>query len=362
MAAFNVWIENRTPFAVATMVQVDAEGQEIMVAMFSASFEAADAGAPFWPAAEQLPVALSDEPFGDPAASSIRYEADIAPVKPVAEVIVNGTAYAPNSKPVREMQVGLRIGVMRKTLQVAGDRIYDAGSYSTPHPFRTMSLVYERAYGGTTEDGRVEIRNPVGVGFHHARSADPAVKTHAPNITYPGEPYLSPSDRPKPAGFGAIGRGWQPRIRYAGTYDQAWTDTQWPLPPKDFNPQHYLCTPPDQHLPQILGGEDVTLIGLTPESRWEFRLPSVTAPVRLIFDDRIEDAAFRADTVVIEPDLRRVTLKARLAVLTRRNAPALREIVFGHVTPMFLTAARKGKEYTGIGGDGTLLNQPVWRP
>ena len=142
--------------------------------MFSASFEAPEQSAELRPADEQLPVTFGDVPFGDPALSSNRYEADIVAEKPAAEVIVNGTAYAPNGKPVREMQVGLGIGSVRKVLNVAGDRIYDAGNYSAPHPFRTMPVVYERAFGGTTADGRMDPRNPVGVGFHHARSADPA--------------------------------------------------------------------------------------------------------------------------------------------------------------------------------------------
>ncbi|MGX9572520.1 DUF2169 family type VI secretion system accessory protein [Mesorhizobium sp. f-mel] len=344
-------------------MQLDAEGQEVLVIMLSASFESPEQNGSLRPADEQLLVTLGDVPFGDPAHSSNRYEADIAPVKPAAEVIVNGTAYAPKGKPVREMQVGLSIGNVRKVLNVAGDRIYDSGSYSTPHPFWAMPVVYERAYGGTAPDGKVEQRNPVGVGFHHAASADPTVRTQAPNITYPGEPYLSPSDRPAPGGFGVLGRGWQPRIAYAGTYDQAWVDTQWPLPPKDFDPRHHLCTPADQHLPRLSGGEEVSLIGLTPTGHWGFRLPQITAPVRLIYDDRVEERAFAPDTVIIEPDFWRVTLKARLSLVTRRNVPALREIVFGHVSPVLLTARRKRKAYFNpLGGDGTLRNQPAWQP
>jgi len=361
--AFDVWLENRTPFAAATHVQLNADGQEVLVAMLSASFESPESNGALRPAAEHLPVTFGDVPFGDPSLSSNRYEADIAPVKPAAEVIVNATAHAPNGKPVREMQVGLSIGNVRKVLNVAGDRIYDAGSYSAPHPFRTMPIVYERAYGGTTQDGRAEPRNPVGVGFHHAASADPAVRTQAPNITYPGEPVLSPADRPRPAGFAALGRGWQPRLGFAGTYDQNWVDTQWPLPPKDFDPRHHLCAPADQQLPRLAGGEDVSLVGLTPTGRWSFRLPRIPAPVRLIYDDRVVVHAFAPDTVIIEPDLWRVTLKARLSFVTRRNAPALREIVFGHVTPALLLARRKRKEYLSpLGGDGTLRDQPVWQP
>ncbi|MDX8467175.1 DUF2169 domain-containing protein [Mesorhizobium sp. VK23B] len=361
--AFNVWLENRTPFASATHVQANADGQEVFLAMFSASFEAREQGAELKPADEQLPVALGDVPFGDPALSSNRYEADIVAEKPTAEVIVNGTAHSPKGNPVREMQVGLRIGGVQKVLNVLGDRIFDAGSYSAPHPFRIMPIVYERAYGGTTPDGKVERRNPVGVGFHHAPSADPGVKTQAPNVTYPGEPFLSPADRPRPAGFGALGRSWQPRIGYAGTYDQAWIDTQWPLPPKDFDSRYNLCAPADQQMPQFNGREDVSLVGLTPTGRWDFRLPRVVAPLRLIFDDRVEERAFRADTVIIEPDLWRVTLKARLSLVTRRNAPALREIVFGHVSPVLLSALRKRKTYLNpLGSDGTLHHRPVWQP
>ena len=95
--AFDVWLENRTPFAAATHVQADADGQEVLVVMLSASFEAQKDGG-LAPAAEQVPVAFADVPFGDPARSSIRYEADIAPVKPAVEIVVNGTAHAPGGQ------------------------------------------------------------------------------------------------------------------------------------------------------------------------------------------------------------------------------------------------------------------------
>ena len=58
-----------------------------------------------------------------------------------------------------------------------------------------------------------------------------------------------------------------------------------------------------------------------------------------------------------------MTLKARLAFVTRRNAPALREIAFGHVSPVWLNARRKGKAYLSpLGGDGTLRDRPEWPP
>ena len=360
--AFDVWLENRTPFAAATHVQADADGQEVLVVMLSASFEGQRDGG-LAPAGEQAPVAFADVPWGDPALSSTRYEADIAPYKPGVEVIVNGTAHAPGGRAAAEVQVGLKVGGIRKVLTVTGDRARAAGGYSAPQPFERMPIAWERAFGGTPPDGQAEMRNPVGIGYRGALSADPAVRSEAPNVTYAGEPANGPSDRPAPAGFGAVGRGWKPRIGFAGTYDQAWIDSQWPLPPRDFDPRHHLCAPADQQLPALAPGATVSLVNLTPDGRWDFRLPRIAAPLRLVFDDRVEDTAFAPDTVLIEPDLRRVTLKARLAFVTPRNVPKLREIVFGHVSPVWLNARRKRKAYLNpLGGDGTLRELQTWLP
>ncbi|WP_214472651.1 DUF2169 domain-containing protein [Mesorhizobium sp. dw_380] len=358
---FAVWIENRTPFVAGTFVQANADGNEVFLAVFSASFDMPGDATQFQPAVEQLPVSFGDVPFGDPACSSTRYEGEIAWTKPGIDIILNGQAYAPREGRVQEMQVGLKVASIRKVLNVTGDRLYDAGSYSQPHPFARMPIIYERAYGGTDDSGRTDPRNPLGVGFHHARSADRAVKTHAPNVTYASEPFRSPSDQPRPAGFGVIGRGWHPRLPLAGTYDQAWIDNQWPLPPRNFDPRHNLCAPADQQLQRLNEGEEVSVIGMTPDGRWDFRIPRVVAPIRLLYDNRAEDHPFHIDTVVIEPDLRRVTLKSRLSMVTRRNTPVLREIVFGHVTPAFLLARRKRKAYLSPrGDDGLIAARATW--
>lgn len=359
---FAIPLDNRTPFSAMTNVQLNADGQEVLIIMFSASFQLSEATGELEPAANPLLVTLGDVAVGAPGRSSIRYDSDVCASKPGVDVVVNGTAYAPKRKPVREMQVGLQIGAIRKVLHVMGDRLYDAGGYSAPHPFDRMPLVYERAYGGTTEDGRVDPRNPVGIGYRHASSADPAVRSQAPNITYPDEPHLSPSDRPRPAGFGVVSRAWQPRVAHAGTYDQAWRDTQWPLPAKDFDDRHNLCAPPDQQTQRLTGGENVTLVGMTPSGRLEFRVPTVTAPIRLVFDDRIDEHAFKPDALIIEPDLSRVTLKARLSIVPKRTGPAIRSVLFGHATPALVLAHRKRKPYlASLGGDGTVQGVSSWR-
>ncbi|NJM82358.1 MAG: DUF2169 domain-containing protein [Tabrizicola sp.] len=299
--------------------------------------------------------------MGDPALSSTRYEADIAPGKPLPEVIVNGTAHAPGDAPAEAVMVGLQIAEIRKVLQVTGDRVQHLGGFSQPNAFRTMPLIWERAWGGTAANGATEARNPVGIGHDGARSADPAAQSDAANLTRPDQVLRAPGDRAEPAGFGSLGRGWQPRLGFAGTYDQAWLDTQWPLPPLNLDPRHHLCAPADQQSRAIGPGVSVTLMNMTPDGRWEFRLPRLSAPVRLLRDDRVEETEFLPDTVLIEPDLHRVTLKARMSFVTRRRAPKLREILVGHVSPVFLGARRRRKIYINpLGGDGTLADVPVW--
>jgi hypothetical protein len=358
--SYDTVIDNRTPFDVQTHVQVTPDGQERLVVMLSASFSA-DAEGKVGLADDQLPVTYADVPWGDPALSSIRYDADIAPQKPLPEVIVNGSAHAPGGRPAEQVMVGLQIGEVQKVLQVTGDRVHHLGAFSAPQPFVMLPLTWERAFGGTAPDGDRDPRNPVGIGFNGARSADPAARSDAPNITRPDQVATTRDDRPEPVGFSSIGRGWQPRLAFAGTYDQAWIDTQWPLPPRDYDPRHDQVAPADQQSASIRSGATATLINLTPEGRWHFRIPAIAAPVRLLRNFGVEETAFQPDTVLIEPDLRRITLKARMSFLTRRNTPKLREIVVGHVSPVFLNARRKNKEYINpLGGDGTLREVPVW--
>src|SRR5262245_24378973 len=112
---FDVAIENRTPFITATNVQLDNEGQEILLVVMSATFRATGDEGGLDLAAEQVPISLGDEPFGELGKSSIRAESDIALVKPKVDIVVNGTAYAPGGNPAPEVMVGLQVADIRKT-------------------------------------------------------------------------------------------------------------------------------------------------------------------------------------------------------------------------------------------------------
>lgn len=354
-------VENRTPFDLQVHIQLDGEGQEVTVLMLSASFAAHPDGR-LSVAEEQLPVTFADLPRGDPARSSPRLDADIAPEKPVPEVWLDAQAHAPGGRPARRVEVGLQVGPLRKMLTVTGDRLRHLGGFTDPRPFATMPLVWERAFGGSSPDfAAMDPRNPVGIGHEGCRSADPAVLSDTPNILAPGDSFDRPGDRPRPAGFAPVSRAWSPRRELAGTFDDAWLATRWPLAPADFDPLHHQAAPPDQRSPAIRPGAGVTLLNMTPEGRWEFRLPRLSAPLRLLRDDHAEEAEWTPDTVVIEPERRRVTLKARMALVTDRRAPKLREVLYGHVSPVLLTARRKRKDYLDpLGGDGTRRALPLW--
>ncbi len=326
----------------------DKDGQEIAVLVIVAAFEIDSAGR-----AEQLEiqpeVRLTDEYFAEPASSSLRYEADVAVSKPAVDVIVNGSAYAPLGRPTSEVEASLDLADIHKRLIVLGDRKKLVGGiHSRPESFERMPIVYERAYGGADYSSSNPKRhklykwNPVGLGYRGVASADPKIESELPNINHARRGLKS---SPKiPAGFAGVARSWSPRLELAGTYDEAWLEEQWPLLPRDFHDRHYQAAPSDQQSGVIKGGEEARLRNLTPQGDWRFRLPTLDIPLRLVYRDGIDETKPRLDTVLIEPDLARVTLTARLALPVRRQR-LLREIVAGHMTRGWLRAKSHHKPY-----------------
>jgi len=363
-------IDNRSPFSTETFVITDNEAQEILVLVVSASFQEKTAKK-LDVSDKQSPIRPADEYTGDPSHSSIRYESDVALEKPKVDVLVIGHAYSTNGRPTPEVPVQLRVGDINKQLIVSGDRYWRGGAFgstpSKPEPFVAMPLIYERAYGGTDRkssnpaEHQCDVRNPVGVGFRKAISADPNVQTEVPNIEYVNQRVLSSSDQVLPASFGVVGRGWQPRISLAGTYDDKWLNEQWPLLPSDFDPRHYQSAPLDQQSATIRGGEMVGLLNMTPNGIWTFRLPLLNIPLHYYYDDRVEEGTLRLDTVLIEPDQYKVTLTSRAIVKTIRNKGMLREIVLGHMSPGWLRAHAKRKNYFDSRGKGGVLDTPLFQ-
>ncbi|MHC4469332.1 MAG: DUF2169 family type VI secretion system accessory protein [Planctomycetota bacterium] len=314
--------------------------------VLSATFESSP-GQPVTLAEHQSPVRDSDVYHGEPGFSSVQYEGEIALSKPFVDVIVNGSAYAPGGQPTRSLEVTLRVGDIHKKLMVTGDRGKRALRMGAgrPEPFERMPIVYERAFGGTKR--RADPRNPIGVGYKGAASADPRVMTRVPNIEY------AKRSRSGPAGLGIVGRNWVPRSGFAGTYDDAWLAGQCPLLPLDFDSRHHQAAPVDQQSSTLKGGEEVVIQNMTPGGTWSFSLPTLSVPVRLRHRDRVGEAALKLDTVLIEPDEYRLTMIARTSIPVVRNRAPLEEIVLGHVSPAWWRARVREKihlDWRGLDG------------
>lgn len=306
-------VDNRTPFAAERGWVRDRDGAEVWLVAVKCTFDIRPDGTTEV-SKEQPPVLRIPEYHGEPGKSSIKYEADLVLTKTTTDVLVVGHAHAPGGRPVTELDVGFRVGQVQKLLRVYGDRRWETFGPSKPEPFLKMPIVYERAYGGVDKvsdhpERDWDWRNPVGTGFAVKRPhlADRPL----PNVEYPNALIQTWSDRPAPAGFGAIAGHWQPRVGFAGTYGDKWMKTRQPLLPEDFDERFYHCAPADQQSPEFLhGGEPVVLYRLTPSGDLRFPLPKLY----LGFETRFYDGSReihktrKLHTLILEPDYPRVSL------------------------------------------------------
>jgi hypothetical protein len=298
-------IDNATPFAASGHWVRDRNGAEIWLVAVRCTFQIQPDGSPTVAEVQEPPV-LAPIYSGEPGKSSLLYDSDFYLTKPTTDVVLHGCAYAPGGKPAKDVEVTMRVGAIKKTLRAIGDRPQQSFASGSPTPFTKMPLTYERTYGGSEPDPprdpnrpRFEPRNPVGTGF----SADS--QRPGPNIVSPGVNLTS-----TPVGFGPIPTHWVPRVRHAGTYDDAWQRTRYPLYPTDLDDRFFLCSPEDQRPPEHLrGGEPVELLNLTPSGRLAFQLPRLAFRWESHFRNRPSRVhRGKLHTVILEPEVPRVIL------------------------------------------------------
>jgi hypothetical protein len=338
---------NSTRMVAGYTMGMEPSGRELLVVVVKGTFRIpAQSGEPLRLHDEQVPLVTSDVFFGEPGLSAPRYEVDYAPRKPRCDVLLNATAYAPEGRPTTRAAVGVSIGSWSKSFDVVGDRVWEAGlggiGASAATPFVKMPISYDRAFGGT--DNRAEdpadhdayLLNPIGRGFHKRLKSEWIDGQPLPNTEETGRPVSWVDGDYRPMSFGALGRHWAPRYKYAGTYDDHWRDHTFPFLPADFDEQYYHAAPLDQQLPKPVGEQRVTLVNLTPDGRREFVLPHFEAPIHVfpIKGDR-EDLIAQADTILIEPDEQRVTMTWRVARPLKRNMMEIDQVLVG----------RKGREW-----------------
>jgi hypothetical protein len=307
-------------------------------------------------AKEQLPLVAADTFTGEPGYSAPLYESDYAPVKPFCDVIVNGSAYSPNGQAVREVEVGIKVGRVAKAFRVIGDRVWEAGmggiGASFAKPFVRKAIDYNVAFGGTDRHSKDEsehdafMANPSGTGYRSGLTSGPIDGTPMPNTEERKNPVKSPIGNYRPMSFGPIARGWQSRARFAGTYDDAWLENTFPFLPVDFDDRYFQCAPEDQQTDYLRGGEEVTLVNLTPDGRRVFQVPRWEMPVVFFRQDGEHVLAEPVvDTLYMEPDNERFVLLWRTHIPLRRNMFEIAQVVAGKMSRAWWRARELGKTY-----------------
>jgi hypothetical protein len=336
-----VWVvSNHTPYKVGKTWARNKEGVHEWIVVVKGTFDIKADGT-LKLADEQLDPLLLPEYRGDPGESSLRYDADLVTSKPTTDIVVNGTAYAPNGRPSTDFLASVQVGRVRKVIRVFGNRWWGpgpiGGSPSAPDAITQVPIVYERAYGGydhtdpDPRNHRLDTRNPVGCGVV-ARPED-RVGTAAPNFEYPDRSLESAG----PAGFGALDLHWSPRRELLGTYDETWKKTRYPLVPVDWDPRSVLCSPADQRPEKPLeGGELVELHNLTPSGVLRFALPRIRLGFRTIFSTDFRTRPIEHEgclaTVILEPDHARTILVWSSILTCRKDMDYLEETIVREVS------------------------------
>jgi hypothetical protein len=300
--------DNLTDFEVHPQVLVDKTG-EVLACIVKATFELPENSTTLELVEEEerRMIRIADVPWGEPEKSSILFPSDLCVRKPGTDVIFVGEGFAPNEVAVPYFDVAVRAGYLQKALRVYGLRVWEAGGrgISAPRPIDRLELRYDYAWGGFDDSDKENIveeaRNPVGMGCVR----DASVLTHkpAPNIEDPANPIANWKTKPPPAGIGAIGRHWEPRRRYTGTYDEAWLNDRAPLPPLDQDDRVNVCASPGLWSDTPLrGGEEIALLNMRlGGGATKFFLPRVELEIEFEVEGRSPEIKTpHLDTVIVD--------------------------------------------------------------
>ena len=286
-------VVNETPLALGWIVGKIAPPRLAATFFVKGTFALQPNRAAEW-AADARPLS-GDVYVDDGSEAVLTYPSDFAPLKPRADVIIVGSAWAPGGKPMQTIPVSLRVGPLSKSLTVFGERRWKvdatgAVAVSDPLPIVSLPLMFRHAFGGPGYS-----KNPLGRGRE---------SNAAPLIEDSRRPVVGPFDDPEPAGFGPIPAAWAQRAALRGTYDDRWLKSRWPWFPADFDWGYFNAAPRDQQLDGYLtGDEKLAFRHMHPEiAVYQTRLPALR-PRCLVTDrdvsgqERIREVELKLDTL-----------------------------------------------------------------
>ena len=124
-----------------------------------------------------------------------------------------------------------------------------------------------------------------------------------------------------------IAPSWQPRVNYAGTYDEAWQKNRAPYLPEDFDKRFFNMAHPDLIYPGFLqGGELVHISGMHPKGDLQFTVPQVKLSTKITVKNRIEIPEFDLETLIIEPNQLQMSMVWKAALCCDKEALKISEV------------------------------------
>lgn len=315
-------ILNDTPYVAEPNVMLNPRGEETLIVTVKGTWAFADDGT-LQPAEEPLPIVVADEFAGEPGASSVTRASEIGLPRPATDVVLLGSARARRGE--KSVVVTLQCGPVKKSVRVTGARRWSSAfglpRLSGAEPVDGTALLWENAFGGTDETARAWWpENPVGRGFRGKGSKSKWDGTEAPNLEHPAHPIGGPGEKGVTAGFGYVAPHWQPRVAYAGTYDDAWLERRAPLLPDDFDPRFQHVAPADQIVPgRLRGGEPVAVEGAGPRGALRGALPREFPVATVLFEDEEAGLPLPLDEVAVHADAGLLTLLWKGALSVERR-------------------------------------------
>jgi hypothetical protein len=346
-------------------VAVDVTGREHLVIVAKATWSIPAPGQRPRPMTPQ-PLVMTDEYYGEPGESAMRYGSDMARFKPRCDVLFDALAHSPNEAPVRELIAHAQVGAMKKSVRVLGNRqwsrVMGIRKLSDPQPFTEMPLHHGFAFGGTRwyEKGRgaqaerlceAHLANPAGLGFAGKHTLDQIHGQSAPNLENPLAALGAPDSKQAPSAFSAIGRHWLPRREFAGTYDEAWQRNVFPLLPADFDERFHQCASVDQQLTFPTGAEPVRLLNMVKgQPDLKFNLPRLPMQVSVLRKDYSSAAPIAVvDTLFFETEKSRFSAVWRASLPLKRRLQEIDSVAIGPVNPSWWQAKLAGRDGDCIG-------------
>ncbi|MFO0757651.1 MAG: DUF2169 domain-containing protein [Byssovorax sp.] len=277
----------------------------------------------------QAPVE-ADQHYDNDARSSLYCASELVPYKPRTDVVLVGSAFAPERVAVEALIARLCVGEIDKAIGVIGDRVWVEGPEglepSAPRPFQSMPLRYERAARAPDNPRGFDLARPPVLGA-----------LALPNLEALDD---SPGGQ-QTLGFGPVAPTAQPRRALLDQSRLHWVASGQAGPlPQGFDFGFYNVAPREQQIGLLRNGATILLENLHREHpRLMAKVPAVRPRAFLVSGDaeRAAEVALRCDTLWIDTD-------RALLTLTWRGVIGLMTAETADLQTLVVAAESKGRE------------------